>query len=170
MASTTRSGDTLSKAASIFTEGVSKTKSIATGHAIENKKVADLQRDTVDVLSGPPMTVDFGHKISNTDHWLKVASDRKTGPQLLEDHVAREKVGASIPPKSDKRRVLTSTDSPLRPRANPRTCGSCSWGCSIWKVYTLRQRRGRHVRRRPHRHLSRNPGLLAILNSPRQPW
>lgn len=50
------------------------------------RKNADLQKDTAVVLSSPPMTVDFGHKISDTDHWQQIASDQKTGSQLLEHH------------------------------------------------------------------------------------
>jgi catalase len=38
------------------------------------------------------ITSDFGVKQNNTDDWLKVATDDQTGPSLLEDHFAREKV------------------------------------------------------------------------------
>ena len=55
-------------------------------------KLADLQKDTVDVNTGQHMTTDYGIKISNLDNWLRVADDKHTGPSLLEDQIAREKV------------------------------------------------------------------------------
>jgi hypothetical protein len=61
----------------------------------ESKKIKDLQRDMIDVHSSQPMTTDFGHKISDTDNWLKIASDKSTGPHLLEDQQAREKASAA---------------------------------------------------------------------------
>ena len=58
-----------------------------------DKKVADLQRDTVDYHApGNVITTDFGVKQANTDDWLKVATEDHTGPQLLEDHMGREKI------------------------------------------------------------------------------
>ena len=38
------------------------------------------------------ITSDYGVKQTNTDDWLKVASEDRTGPMLLEDGFAREKV------------------------------------------------------------------------------
>ena len=55
-------------------------------------KLADLQKDTVDVSNGQHMTTDYGIKISNPDNWLRVGDDKHTGPSLLEDQIAREKV------------------------------------------------------------------------------
>ncbi|KAJ6178556.1 hypothetical protein N7519_009017 [Penicillium mononematosum] len=57
-----------------------------------SKKTVDLSRDTVDAHTSMPQTTDHGIRIQNPDNWLKVASDRKTGPSLLEDHIAREKI------------------------------------------------------------------------------
>jgi catalase len=37
-------------------------------------------------------TTDHGVPVSDTDHWLKVVNDRTSGPSLLEDQIAREKV------------------------------------------------------------------------------
>ncbi|PYI31101.1 catalase-domain-containing protein [Aspergillus indologenus CBS 114.80] len=59
-------------------------------------KQEDLARDTVD-LSGEgqgklPMTTDYGIKIADPDHWLRVADAKRTGPSLLEDPIAREKI------------------------------------------------------------------------------
>lgn len=38
------------------------------------------------------ITSDYGTTQSNTDDWLRVANGDKTGPMLLEDPFAREKV------------------------------------------------------------------------------
>ena len=38
------------------------------------------------------ITSDFGVKQSNTDDWLKIVNEDKTGPMLLEDLFVREKV------------------------------------------------------------------------------
>lgn len=55
-------------------------------------KFADMQRDTVEINGKQHMTTDHGTKISDPDHWLRVANDSSTGPSLLEDQIAREKV------------------------------------------------------------------------------
>lgn len=71
--------------------GVQKVK-----HAVESltedKKIKDLQRDTVDVHAPATITTDHGTKVSNTDNWLRAVDDHRTGPSLLEDQIAREKV------------------------------------------------------------------------------
>ncbi|KAJ7706889.1 catalase-like domain-containing protein [Mycena rosella] len=56
-------------------------------------KIADLQRNTVEVTSSTGLTTDHGVSVSDTDTWLSV-SDGETGPgpALLEDHIAREKI------------------------------------------------------------------------------
>lgn len=56
-------------------------------------KVVDLQKDTVEIDNKKHMTTDYGIKISNTDNWLRVADENHSGPSLLEDQIAREKVG-----------------------------------------------------------------------------
>jgi catalase len=59
----------------------------------ESKKIAQLAADTKDVHDPSyRITSDYGVKQTNTDDWLKVASEGKQGPMLLEDHFAREKV------------------------------------------------------------------------------
>ena len=79
----------------------------------ENAKIADLQRDMhksvnqqiislamvnmqliMNSYEDPSnrITTDYGVKQSNTDDWLRVASEDKTGPALLEDHASREKI------------------------------------------------------------------------------
>lgn len=62
------------------------------GDRPDSKKIKDLHRDTVDVHSDQPMTTDWGHKVSNTDNWLRIANEKSTGPNLLEDQQAREKI------------------------------------------------------------------------------
>lgn len=57
-----------------------------------NKKLEDLEQHVYDVQNPQHMTTDFGHKVSNTDNWLKVGSKDHVGAHLLEDQVAREKV------------------------------------------------------------------------------
>lgn len=61
--------------------------------AVADAKTADLAKDTVDANTKCPMTTDYGIKISNPDNWLRVGSEKQTGPSLLEDQIAREKVG-----------------------------------------------------------------------------
>ncbi|KAJ5675723.1 Catalase A [Penicillium macrosclerotiorum] len=60
--------------------------------ATANSKIADMQKDTVELNDKHHMTTDYGIKISDPDHWLRVASDSRTGPMLLEDQIAREKI------------------------------------------------------------------------------
>ncbi|KAJ5309101.1 hypothetical protein PENANT_c020G10551 [Penicillium antarcticum] len=55
-------------------------------------KFADLKKDTVELNGKQNMTTDYGIKISDPDHWLRVADEQKTGPSLLEDQIAREKI------------------------------------------------------------------------------
>jgi catalase len=55
-------------------------------------KVADMQRDTVELNDKQHMTTDYGIKISDPDHWLRVVNEKNTGPSLLEDQIGREKV------------------------------------------------------------------------------
>lgn len=38
------------------------------------------------------MTTDWGVKQSNADSWLRVNNEDQTGPMLLEDGIARQKV------------------------------------------------------------------------------
>lgn len=63
---------------------------------VADGKLADLQKDTVEVNGKQHMTTDYGIKISDPDHWLRVGSDQNTGPMLLEDQIAREKVSSAI--------------------------------------------------------------------------
>ena len=58
-----------------------------------SRKLDDMERDTVNYHDEKnKLTSDFGVKLSNTDDWLKVATEDRTGPMLLEDQFGREKV------------------------------------------------------------------------------
>ncbi|KAJ5632311.1 hypothetical protein N7490_008650 [Penicillium lividum] len=61
-------------------------------NSAENGKFVDMEKDTVDVHAKQHMTTDYGIKISDPDHSLRVVSDSTTGPSLLEDQIAREKI------------------------------------------------------------------------------
>lgn len=62
-----------------------------------NKKIADLATETKDVHDKSwKMTSDYGVKQNNTDDWLGVQSEDKTGPMLLEDTFGREKVWSDL--------------------------------------------------------------------------
>ncbi|OAA39627.1 catalase A [Beauveria brongniartii RCEF 3172] len=55
-------------------------------------KAEQLSSNTVEPSQESRITSDFGTKQSNTDDWLRVANGDKTGPSLLEDVFAREKI------------------------------------------------------------------------------
>ncbi|RMX81796.1 hypothetical protein D0869_06538 [Hortaea werneckii] len=63
--------------------------------SLEGNKMADMAHDMKDVHDPKNrITTDFGVTQHNTDDWLKVANNDKTGPILLEDHAAREKINS----------------------------------------------------------------------------
>jgi catalase len=67
----------------------------AAQHAVmgsKGDKIADMARDTKEPSDKDRLTSDFGVRQSNTDDWLRVANGDHTGPSLLEDQFAREKV------------------------------------------------------------------------------
>lgn len=55
-------------------------------------KATQLAADTVKPTKDTRITSDFGTKQSNTDDWLRVNSEDKIGPMLLEDPFGREKI------------------------------------------------------------------------------
>ena len=56
-------------------------------------KTVQLSNVTKDVHNkNARITSGFGVKQSNTDDWLEIVNEDKTGPMLLEDLFAREKV------------------------------------------------------------------------------
>lgn len=63
-----------------------------------NVKLEQLATNMVEPSQKTRITTDFGTKQTNTDDWLRVNSSEQTGPMLLEDGFAREKVlMSSIP-------------------------------------------------------------------------
>ena len=85
-----------------------------------NAKVQDLWKDVDDVgastNAGNGQTTDFGSKIGDVDHWLKIVDPEtgRAGPSLLEDHIARERV--NIPIQSCPSAIADPiSDSPFRP-------------------------------------------------------
>jgi catalase len=81
----------------------------------QGAKADRLSANTVEPTRDTRITSDFGTRQSNTDDWLRVNSDDKTGPMLLEDGFAREKVGSRPHVGIRPGQRLTSIDSPLRP-------------------------------------------------------
>ena len=58
-----------------------------------NEKILNMWPNTIDTTkTSNRMTTDHGVKIQDTDHWLRVVSEKQQGPSLLEDQIAREKV------------------------------------------------------------------------------
>ena len=104
--------------ATTLAEGLKhKTQNMVTSQAPKDKKTIDLEQDTVEGITQTPMTTDHGVRISTPDNWLKAVDDRQTGPSLLEDQIAREKVcGRSLREQLVQQTYLTSVlDPPLRP-------------------------------------------------------
>lgn len=81
-------------ASSAISAGAEKLQKHLDG-SLEGKKMADMANDMKDVHNPKNrITTDFGVTQNNTDDWLKVANNDKTGPMLLEDHAAREKINS----------------------------------------------------------------------------
>ncbi|KAH6653959.1 catalase [Truncatella angustata] len=55
-------------------------------------KSTQLQQDTVEHTKDTRITTDYGVKQGNTDDWLKASNGETSGPSLLEDNHAREKI------------------------------------------------------------------------------
>ena len=66
-------------------------------------KLASMQHDIVEPTANDRITSDYGVKQNNTDDWLKVVNGNHTGPHLVEDAFAREKVGCPVRPGSPAR-------------------------------------------------------------------
>ena len=65
--------------------------------APNSKKIEDLKQEFKECGKDARLTTDYGVKQTSADDWLKIVSDDKTGPALLEDPFARERV-SHIPP------------------------------------------------------------------------
>lgn len=83
---------------SVIASGLHKVQGAVQGASSGEKKVVDLARDTADVHAKTPFTTDHGMKVSNTDNWLRAVDENQTGPSLLEDQIAREKVSSFFIP------------------------------------------------------------------------
>ena len=81
--------------ASVIAGGLSKAQEAVQKAASKDKKLVDLGSETTTVDKNKHLTTDHGVKISNTDQWLRSVDENRTGPSLLEDQIAREKV--SVP-------------------------------------------------------------------------
>lgn len=75
---------------SIITDTLEKAKSAMAGEA--GAKVAQLEQDSHTVTKDDRITTDYGVRQGDTDNWLGVHTDGQTGPLLLEDSAAREKI------------------------------------------------------------------------------
>ncbi|KAI1413050.1 catalase [Hypoxylon sp. FL1857] len=73
-----------------MSEAAHKVKNMVSGE--KGRKVADLDTVTQTVSPKDRITSDFGVKMSNVDEWLRVTNKDKTGPMLLEDSFARERI------------------------------------------------------------------------------
>ncbi|OCH96690.1 catalase [Obba rivulosa] len=74
-----------------FTGTIKQAFTAATG---VTAKVSDLYGDIVDPYERPTkgLNTDHGLLVADTDTWLKVSDGDRTGPALLEDQIAREKI------------------------------------------------------------------------------
>ncbi|KAH8431393.1 catalase catA [Aspergillus melleus] len=78
--------------ASVIAGGLSKAQEAVQKAASKDKKLVDLGSETTTVDKNQRLTTDHGVKISNTDQWLRSVDENRTGPSLLEDQIAREKI------------------------------------------------------------------------------
>lgn len=78
--------------ASMIVGGLHKAQEAVQRASSKEKKRVDLEHDTANINMKQPMTTDHGVRVENTDQWLRVVDDKHTGPSLLEDQIAREKV------------------------------------------------------------------------------
>lgn len=72
--------------------GLQKAQQAVQDTATKNKKLVDLSAESVDGTAKEPQKTDHGVGITDPDHWLKLGDDKKAGPSLLEDQIAREKI------------------------------------------------------------------------------
>lgn len=81
-------------ASQLASKAASAAKSAAMGS--KNAKVDQLGGKIVAYDESSRITSDYGVRQNNTDEWLRVVSENQTGPALLEDPFAREKVGHAL--------------------------------------------------------------------------
>lgn len=90
-------------------------KQVVMGSKGSEAKAAQLDPVTVEPTKDSRITSDFGTKQSNTDNWLRVNSKDQTGPMLLEDSFAREKVIDQLSIALLDRCSPVPLDPPIRP-------------------------------------------------------
>ncbi|EMC98652.1 hypothetical protein BAUCODRAFT_30922 [Baudoinia panamericana UAMH 10762] len=79
-------------AQSVLRNGVEKLSEALDG-STQGQKLRDMAKDMKDYHDpNARLTTDYGVKQTNTDDWLKIVNENHTGPMLLEDHAAREKI------------------------------------------------------------------------------
>jgi len=76
--------------AGIIPATMQKAQQAIMGH--KGDKTTDLSQETKEMTNKSRLTTDYGVKQTSADDWLKVVSNEKTGPMLLEDPFARERV------------------------------------------------------------------------------
>jgi len=67
-----------------------KAQQAVMGH--KGDKTTDLAQETKEMSNKDRLTTDYGVKQTSADDWLRVVSNDKTGPALLEDPFARERI------------------------------------------------------------------------------
>lgn len=75
----------------IISQAGQKAKEALTS-APSSKKVDDLKNEFKETDKNARLTTDYGVKQTTADDWLRIVSDDKIGPSLLEDPFARERV------------------------------------------------------------------------------
>ncbi|KAL4770838.1 catalase A [Aspergillus nidulans var. acristatus] len=75
-----------------ITAGLQKAQQAVQDTATKNKKIVDISHDIVNVHTDQEQRTDFGVAITDPDHWLRVTNETHSGPSLLEDHIARERI------------------------------------------------------------------------------
>lgn len=78
--------------ATVIAGGLHKAQEVLQNTVSKNKKMVDLESNTANVHTKQSITTDHGTKVDNTDNWLRTVDGKRTGPSLLEDQIAREKV------------------------------------------------------------------------------
>ncbi|KAM6500925.1 Catalase-like domain containing protein [Amanita muscaria] len=64
----------------------------ALGGMTGTDKIKDLAQNTVEAKPDMHLTTDHGVMVQDTDNWLRASDGSHTGPSLLEDQIAREKI------------------------------------------------------------------------------
>ncbi|KAK3331713.1 catalase-1 [Cercophora scortea] len=76
--------------AQLIPDAIHKAQQVVMGH--KGDKITDLQREFKDPSPKDRLTTDYGVKQTTADDWLKVVSEDRQGPMLLEDPFGRERI------------------------------------------------------------------------------